>query len=84
MHIETATDAKNRFGQIMDAALREPVVIQRSGRNSVVMIAYEDFEQLIAMADKNWGEKAKKSAKKGFLSASASERLIERLLHAKD
>ena len=84
MHIETATDAKNRFGQIMDAALREPVIIQRSGRNAVVMLAYEDYEEMVATIDKIWGERAKKAAKKGYLSPKASEALIKRLLNEKN
>lgn len=82
MRIESATNAKNHFGEIMDAALREPVMIQRSGRNSVVMISAEDYESLEILSDRIWGERAEKAEKNGFLSAEESEATIQRLLNA--
>lgn len=51
MLYESATHTKNHLGEIIDAALREPVCIQRSGRNTVVMMAYEEYLELIAAAD---------------------------------
>ena len=45
MRVESATNAKNNFGAIMDAAMREPVIIQKSGRNAVVMMSYEEYEE---------------------------------------
>lgn len=84
MHMESATEAKNRFGAVMDAALRAPVVIQRSGRNAVVMLAYEDYEALVAAADEAWGKKAARAKRKGFLGAEKSGRLIRELLGAGD
>ncbi len=82
MRIESATNAKNRFGEIMDAALREPVMIQRSGRNSVVMISAEDYEALEALSDRYWREAAKEAEKEGYLSAEESEAIIQKYLNA--
>jgi antitoxin Phd len=84
MRVETASDAKNRFGEVMDAALRAPVVIRRSGRNAVVMLAYEDYEALVALVDRQWAEKASHAKGKGMTGAAKSERLLNRLLHAED
>lgn len=84
MKTQTATDAKNNFGAVMDAALREPVVIQRSGRNAVVMMAYEAYEELLSLIDQTWGAKAEKARKKGFIGVEKSERLLQALLNAKD
>lgn len=84
MKTETATDAKNNFGQVMDAALREPVVIRRSGRNAVVMLAYEDYEELLALADKNWGERATRAKASGLIGAEKSHALLNALLNAAD
>jgi prevent-host-death family protein len=42
----TATDAKNRFGQLLEMARVEPVHIQKNGRDVGVMLSPEMFRQL--------------------------------------
>ncbi len=42
----SATDAPHRFGELVDAALREPVMVQREGRDVVTMIAVEEYRRL--------------------------------------
>jgi prevent-host-death family protein len=39
----TALEAKNRFGEVMEAAQRQPVGITRNGRPSVVVISAESY-----------------------------------------
>lgn len=46
MRYVTASEAQLRFGPIMDTARREPVTIQKNGRDSVVIMAIEDYEKL--------------------------------------
>ena len=41
----TATDAKNRFGQVLEMARTEPVQIQKNGRTVGVMLSPEQFDQ---------------------------------------
>jgi prevent-host-death family protein len=48
----TAKDAKYRFGNLIDLARAEPVVIAKHGRPVVVVLAVEEFEQLKASATK--------------------------------
>lgn len=38
----TARDAKNRFGEFLDSARREPVVVTRNDRPVAIMISIED------------------------------------------
>jgi prevent-host-death family protein len=38
-----AREAKNRFGQLIDDAQREPVTIEKNGRPFVVVQSYTDF-----------------------------------------
>lgn len=45
----TATEAKNRFGQLCQQAKREPVVIQKAGRPDTVLLSYEDYQRLTAL-----------------------------------
>ncbi len=39
-------DAKNRFGQFLDAAQREPVTVTKKGRPAAVMLSIEDYERI--------------------------------------
>ena len=39
-----AKDAKNRFGQLIDDAQRQPVTVEKNGRPFVVVQSFEDFQ----------------------------------------
>ncbi|MBS1990373.1 MAG: type II toxin-antitoxin system Phd/YefM family antitoxin [Cyanobacteria bacterium SZAS LIN-3] len=72
-----ATEAKNRFGAVMDIALAEPVMVQKSGRASVVMLSATEYERLTAMEDAYWAARAVKAEAAGFVSATEIIKLIE-------
>lgn len=42
MKVMTARDAKNHFGEFLDAARREPVVVTKNDRPVGIMISIED------------------------------------------
>ncbi len=42
----TSVEAQNRFGQLLDAAQREPVAITRRGRPVAMLVAMQDYEAL--------------------------------------
>jgi len=42
----TATDAKNKFGQMLEMAQAEPVRIQKNGRDVAVVLSPEQYAQL--------------------------------------
>ncbi|MGY6663312.1 MAG: type II toxin-antitoxin system Phd/YefM family antitoxin [Glycocaulis sp.] len=46
MRTFTAADAKNRFGELLDTARREPVRIEKHGRAVAVMVSEEDYALL--------------------------------------
>lgn len=46
----TATDAKNRFGQMLEMARTEPVHIQKNGRDLAVVVSIEEYARLTAGA----------------------------------
>ena len=46
MKILTATDAKNRFGELIDMAQAGPVRVQRQGRDVAVVLSPEEFRRL--------------------------------------
>jgi prevent-host-death family protein len=44
----TATEAKNRLGQMLDHCQREPVFIEKSGRRHGVLLSAVQYEALLA------------------------------------
>lgn len=50
MKIFSASDAKNRFGQLLDMAQAEPVRVQRQGRDIAVVLSPEEFRRLAEAA----------------------------------
>lgn len=76
----TATEVKNRFGEFLERAVREPVEVEKSGRPVAVLLSREEYERLQAMDDHYWGERAMEAAKTGHLGhEEAMRRLSQRL-----
>lgn len=48
----TATEAKNKFGQLLELAQAEPVRVQKNGRDVAIVLSPEQFEAMRAGADK--------------------------------
>jgi prevent-host-death family protein len=46
----SATDAKNRFGEVLEMARKEPVRIQKNGRDVAVMLSAEEYAALAERA----------------------------------
>lgn len=62
-----ASDAKNRFGEMLDLARREPVHITKKGRNVAFVISTEEFERLSELEDQLLAVKVKEAKKRGLL-----------------
>ena len=45
MKTMNATDAKNRFGELLDSAQAGPVAIQKNGRDVAYVVSKADFEK---------------------------------------
>jgi prevent-host-death family protein len=60
----TATEAKNRLGQVLEQAQRGPVVIESSGRRHSVVFSAAAYDALVAAAQSNAaGTRPRKGAK---------------------
>lgn len=46
----TATDAKNKFGQVLEMAQAEPVAIQKNGRDVAYVVSAEQYQALLEKA----------------------------------
>ncbi|MBI1233419.1 MAG: type II toxin-antitoxin system prevent-host-death family antitoxin [Alphaproteobacteria bacterium] len=49
MRTFSAADAKNRFGELLDAAQRGPVRIEKHGRATAVMVSEAEYEEIEAL-----------------------------------
>ena len=67
MHV-TATELKNRLGRYLETAQIEPVIVEKSGRVSNVVLSKHRYDQLCRLEDLLWDVKARKAEKEGFLS----------------
>ena len=76
-----ATEAKQKFGEIMDAAQKAPVVVTKSGRPHVVMLSVEAYNRLQEYEDQYWAAKANEGVRSGFLGPEATMISLQKLLN---
>jgi prevent-host-death family protein len=76
MKTMTAAKAKTHFGEFLDAAQREPVLVTKKNRPVGVMFSMQDIEDTI------WGELARKAHAEGYLDAKESDSILADLLNA--
>jgi PHD/YefM family antitoxin component YafN of YafNO toxin-antitoxin module len=72
-----ATEVKNKFGAVIDFALVEPVMVQKSGRSCVVMLSATEYERLTNIEDAYWAARAVKAEASGFASADEVNQLLK-------
>ncbi len=77
MKTMTAAKAKNHFGEFLDTAQREPVIVTRNSRAVGVMFSMQDIEDTI------WGARARNAHAEGYFSKKDSARVLSELLNAK-
>lgn len=44
----SATDAKNKFGEVLEMVRKEPVRIKKNGRDFAVLVAADEFDRMVA------------------------------------
>ncbi len=77
-----ATEMKQRLGQYLENALTEPVLIEKSGRPSVVMVSVAEYARLQAIEDAWWGDRASQALQSGFAGSDEAMRRIQERLNA--
>ena len=80
MNTVNATYAKQNFGACVADAARHPVVIEKSGRPTVVMISYEEFQRLNELENAMWLQRAQDAAGGGYLSSDESDGFMKKRL----
>lgn len=77
-----ATEAQNKFGELLDSALRSPIEITRKGRSVAVILAFEEFVRLRESEDELWALRAKKAREEGYIGTKESDELLKEVLSA--
>jgi prevent-host-death family protein len=80
MNTVKATYAKQNFGACLADAAKGPVVVEKSGRPTAVIIAYEEFQRLNELEDFMWLQRAQNAAVGGYLPAEDSDNFMKQRL----
>lgn len=80
MKAASATEVKNRFGRYLEAALLEPVVIEKSGRPVAVLLGFEDYVYLDRLDDAHWSARADIAMAEPTIGREESMKYIRRYL----
>jgi antitoxin Phd len=62
-----ATNLKNQLGKYLEASIKEPVIVEKSGRPSAVLISYDEFQKLSHYEDFYWNALASQGENGGYL-----------------
>jgi prevent-host-death family protein len=81
MKTVNATDVKNRLGEYLDAAMTEPVVVNRNGRGVAVFMSLAEYERLNAIEDAWWTMRARVAEQGGYLGPEKSMEALKSLLN---
>lgn len=78
MHI-SATYLKNKLGECLETSIREPVIIEKSGRPTSVVLSYQEYQRLTELEDELWGLRAMAAEKSGYLGVEESAEFLHQL-----
>ena len=76
--IATATEVKNRFGEFMEKAQKEPVTVEKTGRNYAVLLGFDEYQRLTALEDAYWAAAAAQAEAGGYVGPAEVGQLLER------
>lgn len=79
MRTITAIDAKNRFGQLLETAQREPVTVTKQGRPAAVMLSVEDYQRMCGIARDRVLDSVRQMQKEA-VAAGLTEEALDELL----
>jgi prevent-host-death family protein len=78
----TATEAKNKFADLVDLARIEPITITRNDRAVAVVLSPSEYSRLILSDDAYWGEQAKNIKSTELASHDESRDFLNSILNA--
>ena len=83
----TASEARRRFGVLLETVQREPVTITKNGRAVAMMLSVSDKELIAAvegfLEERYWRERVAEAERGGYTGARESNRILSEALNAK-
>ena len=77
----TATEAKTKFGELESQVRTGPVRVTKSGRDTMVILSAEEYDRLIELEDRLWGERALEATRnQKSLGVGATAKWLEQLV----
>lgn len=80
----TATEAKNRFAEMVDSARLEAITITRNERAVAIVLSPAEYSRLIQIDDKYWGNLADKVTKNDFVGADKSAEFLNSIFNERN
>ena len=77
MRYVSATDAKQRLAALLDAAQREPVMIQRQNRDVAVLLSPQEYDRLRALNTDEFQRFCDRIAERAAARGMSEEKLAE-------
>lgn len=78
-----AKEAKNRFGELLEAVQRHPVIITKNNRPVAEIRRFSEKTRFEEVEDQIWGERALKAEREGkWLGPKKSQEFLKRMLNA--
>jgi antitoxin Phd len=73
----SATELKARLGRYLEIVAKEPVFIEKNGRNTAVIISTEEYQKFISLDDMYWGALAMQAKQEGVYQGDAMQRILD-------
>ncbi|MBF0333112.1 MAG: type II toxin-antitoxin system Phd/YefM family antitoxin [Alphaproteobacteria bacterium] len=84
MKTAASTNVQNNFGEFLDTAGREPVVVTRTGRKVAVLMSWAEYERLTLLEDSALLARVKEAEAEGYLGADETASFVKAKLAAGD
>ena len=88
MTLFTASDARRRFGRLLETVQREPVTITKNGRAVAIIVPSSDNDLTLEMqgflGERYWVERVAEAERGGYIGAQESKRKLSEALNAED
>lgn len=76
------SEFRNRIGEYLGKLSGAPVVLERHGKPTAVVLSYEEYQRLQQMEDAWWGERARAALESGLVGHDEAIRYISGKLDA--
>jgi prevent-host-death family protein len=78
-----AKEAKNRFGELLEAVQRHPIIITKNNRPVAELRRISEKTRFEEAEDRVWGERALRAEKEGTIGVVATRKLMQRFHNAR-